>query len=134
MNTFFEKNKVFLLGLLASIGVALNSFIGKPEIEWKPLAFAIFTAILSYMANNLRGQWVTIAGVVATLFSTYMTMEQTGTVSWQQLAMQAVVALIAVVAPPPKVSGYEKSSTIQEAKVEGEQIQKTIENTSPKQL
>lgn len=129
--TFFQRNKVLLLGLLGSIGLALSAFVGQQAIEVKPLAYAVLTAALSYLANNLRGQWVSVAGIFGTLLSTYITMEQTGTISWQQLILQGIVAFIAVVAPPAKSRGYEHTDEIVMAKVKGEQIAPTPLSDTP---
>lgn len=134
MKEFFEKNKVLILGGLSSIGVALSAFLGQPEIDLKVLGFAVITAVLSYLANTLRGQWVSIIGILGTLLTTYMTQAQTGTITWNQLILQAIVAFITVIAPPAKPLGYEKSAVIETAKAEGQAIQNKIEETPPPQL
>lgn len=131
---FIEKNKVFLLGLLGAIGLGLSSFVGQPEFEIKPLVYAVIAAAVSYLANNLRGQWVSIAGIFGTMFSTFMTMETTGTISWNQLILQGVVMLLSVVAPPPKPEGYEQTKIISDAMTKGEAIQEKKENEIPPQL
>jgi hypothetical protein len=82
--------------------------------------YAGFLAALSFLAKNLRGQWATISGIVATALSTYVTQEQSGAISWPQIILQAVIAFLAVVAPPAKSRGYEHTQTIQNAKAAGE--------------
>lgn len=134
MKEFISKNKVILLGALGAIGVALTSFVGQPELQIKPLVFAVVAALLAYLANNLRGQWVSIAGILGMSLTTFITMEQTGTVSWQQLILQAVVAFIAVVASPPKPQGYEQTAIIKKAVEQGAAIQEKAEETPPPQL
>lgn len=108
MKQFIQKNKVLLLGALGSIGVVLNEFLSKPDVSWKAISFAIFATLLSYFANNLRGKAASIAGILGTLFATFMTMNENGTISWGQLGIQAAVAFLAVVAPPAKPDSYEK--------------------------
>jgi hypothetical protein len=117
IQTWFNKNKVLFIGLLGSVAVALQAFVGQEATDWKVVGFAVFTAILSYFANNLRGQWVTILGVMGTLASTVFTSISTGVpLHWNQVFIQAVVAVIAVVSPPPKDRAYEHDPTIMAAK------------------
>lgn len=120
--TFFEENKVVILGLTMAVALALNELVIKGEKSTKALVFAGFLAGLSFLANNLRGQWASIAGIFGTALTTYITMESTGTISWPQIILQAVIAYLAVVAPPAKSRGYEHTNTIEQAKSQGERI------------
>lgn len=124
-SSFFNDNKVLIIGLLSAVALAMNELFVKGQSSTKALVFAAFIAALSFLANNLRGQWATIAGILGTSLATYVTMDQTGTISWPQLIMQAVIALLAVVAPPAKSRGYEHSNTIEQAKYAGEKIKPT---------
>lgn len=124
-STFFNDNKVMIVGLLSAVALALNEIFVKGDYNTKALVFSAFIAALSFLANNLRGQWSTIAGILGTSLSTYLTMDQTGTISWPQLILQAVIAILAVVAPPAKSRGYEHTTTIENAKYQGERIKPT---------
>lgn len=119
---FLEKNKVFLLGLAAAITVVLQQFLGTPDINWKAVGFAAGIAALSYVANQWRGQGVTILGVIGTLAGTFVSIHNTGNFSWNQFILSAAVAILAATAPPPKLLEYEKSSPIVEAKKEAVEI------------
>lgn len=119
-SNFWNNNKVLIIGLLSAVALALNEIFVKGDYNTKALVFAAFIAALSFLANNLRGQWATIAGILGTTIATYVTMDQTGNVSWPQLIMQAVIALLAVVAPPAKSRGYEHTVTIEGARYQGE--------------
>lgn len=123
---FLNKNKVLILGLLSAIALAVYELMKSGESSSKVLAFAAALAATSWMANNLRGQWATIAGVVGTAISTYLTMEQQGTISWAQLILQIVIALLAVVSGPAKSRAYESTSTIASAKAEAERKQPSM--------
>jgi uncharacterized membrane protein len=125
-SSFFNDNKVLIIGLFSAVALALNEVFSKGDYNSKALVFAAFIAALSFLANNLRGQWATIAGILGTTLSTYITMDQTGNISWPQLIMQAVIALLAVVAPPAKSRGYEHTQTIENAKGAGERIKSTM--------
>lgn len=118
MKDFIIKNKVFLSGLAAAIAVVVQQFLGTPEINWKAVGFAAGMAVLSYIANQWRGQGVSILGIVGTLAGTFVSVHNTGNFTWNQFILASVAALLAAVAPPPKQKEYEKSATIEEAKKE----------------
>lgn len=119
---FFNQNKVLIVGLLSAVLLALNEVLSKGEANVKTLAFAAFLAALSLLANNLRGQWATIAGILGTAVATYVTQSENGNISWVQIVLQSLLALLAVFTPPAKSRGYEHASTITSAKAEGERI------------
>lgn len=116
VQNFFTKNKVLLFGLLGAAAVAIKGFIGQPEIQWKAVIFAVVMAILSYIANEWRGQGVTILGILGTLAYTYVQLNQTGTFTWNQFILMSIAAILAAVAPPPKPLTYEKDPVIEKAK------------------
>lgn len=122
MQQFLDKNKVFLLGLAAAITVVLQQFLGQPEVDWKVVGYAAFMAVLSYIANAWRGQGTTILGILGTLAGTFVAIQQTGSFTWNQFIISSVAAILAAVAPPPKLKEYEESEPIKEAKKEAEEI------------
>lgn len=120
---FWNKHKVFILGLLAAISVALQQFVGTDAAaDYKVVGFAVFMAVLSYLASKWRGQGVSITGIIGMLAAAFITEWQTGKFSWSQFAIQAIVALIAAASADPKSRGYESAPAIQEAKKQGEDI------------
>lgn len=116
MKEFLNKNKVFITGLLAAILVVLQQYVGQPEVSFKVVGYAVFVAAVSYLARNLRGQWQTIVTAVGTLVSTFVTMQQAGEVSWNQIILQAMILLIGIATGPVKLQDYEKDKTIVKAK------------------
>ena len=72
IKTFLGSNKVFILGLLAALAVTLQQFIGEPAVDWKSVGLAGGMAILSFIANQWRGQGLTITGIVGTLAYTFI--------------------------------------------------------------
>lgn len=122
-NTFWDKNKVLLLGLLPAIAVVLQQFVGQPEVDFKVVGFAALIAALSYFAKEWRGQGLSILGIVGTLSGAFVTIQQTGNFTWSQFALSALVAVISTAVPDPKSRGYENTEVIKEAKREGEIIQ-----------
>lgn len=117
-----EDNKVFLIGLASAVALALQQFLGTADVNWKAVTFAAFIAGLSYIANAWRGQGVTILGIIGTVSGVFVTLNQTGMFSWSQFLLTSVAAILAAVAPPPKLNEYEKSEAIEEAKAEAEDI------------
>lgn len=131
-NTFWDKNKVFILGLLSAIAVALTPFTQNAEqsdvIKWGAVGYALITTILSYVARNLRGQAMSItgliamsAGVVSNLLSNGSSIKDGNFIP--TLIIQLAVALIGVAVSDFKSRGYENTEVIKEAKREGEIIQ-----------
>jgi hypothetical protein len=120
--SFWDKNKVFILGLLGSIAVVLQQFTTGEETNWKVIGMAVFIAVLSKIANEWRGQGLSIVGIIGSLAGVFVTIQQTGQFSWTQFALQAIIAVIATAAPDPKSRGYENTQVIKDAKAQGEQI------------
>lgn len=107
--SFFTKNKVFLLGLLGAIAISLQTLLaGNAESQdLKVYLFAIIMAALSYIANQWRGQGVTILGILGTLSGVFVSLQQTGTFTWNQFLIYSILAILAAVAPPAKPATYE---------------------------
>ena len=124
--SFFNQNKVLIFGLLSAILLAANEVLKTGDANNKVLIFAGAIAGASFLANNLRGQWASIAGLAGTALATYLAMEQTGNVSYYQLILQIVIGYLAIVASPPKGRGYEHAVVIEQAKAEGEAIKPTL--------
>lgn len=121
MKEWFDKNKVLIIGLLSAIALPIYDLISKGETSTKVIVMAAAVALTSYLARNLRGQWQTIAGIVATVLATYIAQEQSGQpISWTQLILQGVILFLGASSSPAKSLGYEKTATIVAAKSEGE--------------
>lgn len=132
MKSFWNSNKVFILGLLGAIAVSVQEFATQPEVDWKVVGFAALMAVLSYFAKEWRGQGVSITGIVGTLAATFLTVHQTGNFTWLQFTTSAILAVLAAAGADPKSRGYEASHNIVEAKKEGEVINPAALTTKPK--
>jgi hypothetical protein len=115
---FFQKNKVVISGAVLATTLAIMELSKAGEASTKALIFAGAIALTAFLARNLRGQWSTIATMLGTSVATYVSMEQTGNVSWLQLVGQAIVLFLGATAPPAKDREYEHSTPILEAKEE----------------
>lgn len=125
ISTWFSANKVLLLGLLGSVLVVLQQFFSEATVDYKVVGFGVGIAILSFLAKNLRGQWASIAGLLGTSVATIAATIQTGgKVTWIQVILGLLVAILGIVAPPAKSLSYEQTSTETAAKAEAAQIDK----------
>lgn len=124
MKHFWDKNKVFILGALGAIALALEPFINNTneELKWKVVGFAALMAVLSFLAKEWRGQATSIIGILGNLAGVFVTVQNTGKFTWNQFILQAIVAIIAAVSADAKSRGYENTDVIKAAKVEGEKI------------
>lgn len=122
MKAFWDKNKVFILGLLGAVALALQPFIeaSSDDLKWKSVGFAALMAALAYVAKEWRGQTISIIGILGNLAGVYVTIQQTGAFTWNQFILQGVVAIIAAVSADAKSRGYEQTPTIKQAKIQGE--------------
>lgn len=116
MKQFLMANKVFITGLITSVVVVLQQYLSQPTVDYKVVGFAALVAALSYVANQWRGQGMTIVGIIGTLAGAFVTVSSTGTFSWHQFFLSALGAVLAAVAPPPKDKAYEKTTVIANAK------------------
>jgi hypothetical protein len=119
---FFTDNKVFILGLLGSMVVVLQQILLEPTIDWKTVGLGVAIAILSYLANQWRGQGVTLFGILGTLAGVIAVNLSGGTMDWKAIAIACVAAVLAAVSPPPKSINYEKSAVIEKATQQAAQI------------
>lgn len=132
--SLWDKNKVFILGLLASIAVTLQQFVGQPDddVKWKAVGFAVMMTVLSFLARNWRGQGLSIVGIIGNLAGVFVTIQETGQFSWIQFILQGSIAIIAAAGSDPKSRGYENTEVIKEAKKEGEAIRPAALTAKPK--
>lgn len=131
MQDFLNKYKVLIVGLLMAIALPVQELITTGAASTQVLVFAAFTAALSYVARNFRGQWATIAGLLGTTLATYLTMQTAGAISWSQLVIQFVISILAALTPPAKSRGYENTPEIKVAKKEGEVAVPTLAEPKP---
>lgn len=139
--SFWNKNKVLILGFLSAISIAITPFIqnGNPGnvVKWSTVGFAVLIAGLSYLGNVWRGQGLTIFGFLGNaMFVAASLLVQGSHVNPQyfimQLILQTFTAVITTVGPDPKSRGYENTPMIKEAKKQGEDIQPAKWTVKPK--
>ena len=96
IESFFSGNKVFILGSLSAIGVALQQYL-TGTIDWKVIGFAIVIAVLSYLAKSLSGTVASILGILGGVATTVSQVASGGKIGWSALILSTVISIIGVV-------------------------------------
>lgn len=128
MNNFFQKNKVFIIGLF----IALLSSIYELSSTSNPspwiLGWSAVIAVLTYFANNVRGQ---AASIFSTILSSsilfFQAHGQPDGLSMKEVMTTAVLPLSIQIlglfyTSPTKPREYEQSPTVVQAKQEASDI------------
>lgn len=114
---FLMSNKVFILGLISALAVVLQQALVEPSINWPTMAFGAGIAVLSYIANQWRGQGVTLFGIIGTVAYVISTTIAYGVpIEWGKLLIAIILAILSAFMPPAKSVNYEKSAVIEKAK------------------
>lgn len=134
IKTYWDRNKVFILGLLGSIALAIEPFAANAsdDVKWKVVGFSALVAVLSYFAKEWRGQGLSIVGILGNTSAVFVTVWNTGHFTWNQFILQLILAILTAAGADPKSRGYEKAEVIKEAKREGEAINPAQLTTKPK--
>ncbi len=132
---WFNDHKVLIIGLIISASQPAIDVYNTGGATTKVWAIAAIGGALSYIYRNMRGQWVTIAGVLQLALTKYGAGEMAGGfISWFQILFQAFLAYLAAAAPAPKSIGYEHSNIIIKAKQQGELITPTVAPPPPTEI
>ncbi len=116
--TFWNKYKVFLIGLAGAVALSLNELLANNSTpDYKVYAYAALMAALSFIATEWRGKNVSITGIIGTLAGVFVSLNTSGTFTWNQFILSAIAAVLSAVASPPKPSSYEHDANIVAAKV-----------------
>lgn len=122
--TFWDKNKVFILGLLGAVLITAQPFFseGQQHHDWKTIGAAILLAASSFVAREWRGQGLSITGIIGTTAFVYTEMANTGTITLPNFLIAVGLQVVTLAMPDPKSRGYENSEVIKKAKIEGDAI------------
>ena len=118
--TWLSTNKVLIFGILSAVAMNIEQYFNSTAgYSWQVIALSSGVVIVSFLAKNLRGQWVTILGSVQTLLTVILNDVDTHTpILWRTVIITFVVAILAAVAPAGKSLSYEKSGPVEAAKAE----------------
>jgi len=127
--SFWNKNKVFILGLMSALAMAVTPFIQEGHqseaVKWTTVGYAALIATLSYFAKNWRGQGLSIFGVIGSAAGVIGNLLASGSslndqTFYVQLVLQTFVGVIAAAGSDPKGRMYEQQPAIRDAKIQAE--------------
>lgn len=98
MKNFIQKNAVLVMALVSALTLVLQQAMMNHSTDWKAIGFACFIGVLSVFSNQWQGKGVTVLGIIATLAGTFTTIWKTGTFTWNEFILSAIVALLTAVA------------------------------------
>lgn len=110
MKQFLDRNKVLLTAIVSALVITLQEFMGQPAISWKAIGIACILAVAGVVGNYLRGQYISMAGIIGIATMTLNDLLTGNVVDWNEVALSAAVALLTLVAPPPKPREYEHNA------------------------
>lgn len=129
MKKFILDNKVFITGIIVALLTSIYELFstnGEPS-GWV-LAWSASIAILSYLANNVRGQWASIISVVlSTAIMFFQAHENPDGLTMKEIATTVLLPLVIKIlglfyTAPPKDRAYEHAQPIQQAKAEANRV------------
>lgn len=128
--SFFSKNKVFILGGLLAILQVITSFVSDvtQDVQLAAIGYAVLVTVLNYVARNWRGQTSTIVSSILTTAGIVGAQLELGheiklLPFLLGLLATFLVQYIAASMPDAKSVGYEHTPVITQAKKAGEVIQ-----------
>lgn len=109
MQKFIEQNKVLVAAIISAIILVLQQTLQSGDVQWKAIGFSAFIAMLGVIANQWKGQGVTVMGILATLAGTFTTIWQTGSFTWNEFILSSIVAVLMAVSSSlqPKVQNQQ---------------------------
>lgn len=129
MLAFLKQYKVFLSGLFIAVLTGLSEVLsthGDPSL-WI-IGWSVSLIVLTYLANNIRGQWASIISVVLSsailFFQAHgdpdgLTLKEVATTVILPLAIKILGLFYTT---PTKSRGYEHTLAIVQAKEQGNDI------------
>lgn len=117
VKTFWEANRVFIIGLFTAVATALYQFLFAEEGDTGVWVYVALTAALSYLGKEWRGKGVSILGILGTAAAIIATdLSDDYKVSWLHIIIALLIEFGFIVMPPPKADVYETDPMIQQAK------------------
>lgn len=97
MKKFINQNRVFVAASLSALVLVLQQALSSQNTEWKAIGFATLIALLGVVANQWKGQGITITGIIGTLAGVFVNIWQTGNFTWNEFILSAIVAVLMAV-------------------------------------
>lgn len=123
MKQFWQANKVFIMGLIGAIVLAVVNVQDDPAgISWSAFVMPAILAVSSYVGKSLRGQWSSIAGIAFTVIIGFVQAKLNhqpfhfDAAGFKLIVTQIAALYFGYTAPPAKSIAYEEHPTILRAK------------------
>lgn len=97
MKDFILRNKVIIAAFLSALVLVLQQALSTGQTDLKAIGFAAFVALLGVAARNWAGQGVTVLGILGTLSGVFINIQSTGTFTWNEFILSAVIALLTAI-------------------------------------
>lgn len=101
ITNFWDKNKVFILGLLSAVVLSFQQFENR-DINLKAIAFAGLIATAGYLGREWHGQGLSITGIIGNAAYVFTTLQQQNSFTWPQFILQTIILIVTLAAPDPK--------------------------------
>lgn len=93
------KYSPLIAGIAGAIALVLQQFLSQPEVDIKVILLAVLMAILGYLGTTLKGKGLTLSGIIGVVSYAAYTVYNSGSFSWGQFALTAIIAVLALIAP-----------------------------------
>lgn len=95
---FINNNKVLVSALISALVLVLQQALQSGSTNWKAIGFAALIAVIGVIANQWKGKGLTILGIIGTLAGVFHTIWTTGTFTWNEFILSALLAILSAVA------------------------------------
>lgn len=100
MQKFLTNNKVLISALVSALVLVLQQYMAPgADFSWKAIGIASLLAVIGVVANQWKGQGVTIFGIIGTLAGVFHNIWTTGTFTWNEFILASLVAILTTLAP-----------------------------------
>jgi ABC-type branched-subunit amino acid transport system permease subunit len=94
-----KKYSPLIAAILGAIALILQQYVGKEDVDFKVIGFAVLIAVLGVVSVYLKGKTSSIAVILGTVGYTLYDMLSGGTFTWEQFIITGLLAVITVLAP-----------------------------------
>jgi ABC-type branched-subunit amino acid transport system permease subunit len=93
------KYSPLIAAIIGAITLVLQQYLGKEEVSFKVIGFAVLIAVIGVVSTFLKGKPSTLAAIIGTVGYTFYDMWTGGTFSWEQFILTGLLAVLALFAP-----------------------------------
>ncbi len=105
---FLTKNKVLLTGIASALLLVLQQYTGVTPVDFRALGVACLLAVAGVIGNYLKGQYLSMAGIIGIAFMALKELLTSGHVNWDQFIISLAVAALTLAVPAPQLLDKDK--------------------------